>query len=115
MKYIQTIENMYNKALEKGEATLNGRMKEFNYGHTYVGDLEEKYYIQVTENEVILRHWGTETLRVNRHSKEIVNWYGVGRSDADSMNTLLDLIGNKETYFRYGPVKGFVADKMDFA
>lgn len=115
MKYIQTIENLYNKAQENGEAILNGRMRDFDFGQTYVGDLEEKYYIGITENEVILRHWGTETLRINKHTKEVISWYGESRSDADSMNTLLDIVENKTTYFRCGSKMGFIAQERDFA
>lgn len=109
MKYIQTIENLYKKALKKGSATLNGRYRDYSY----IGELEEKYYIEVTETEIFMRHWGTETLRINRADNSVVSYYGESNSDRDSMNTLLYLVGNQSDNFRYGSVMGFVHESKN--
>lgn len=84
------LENLLEKAQVNGEAIKNGR-KTYWYGDK--GDLEEKYAIVVDENIVRLRHWGTETLVIDTEKKEVLEWYGEGVSDRDSMNFMLSRLG----------------------
>jgi len=101
MKKIKLIEDLYNKALIKGEAVVNGRYFE---GGVY-GELEPKYEIYIDENHVILYHWGTMTLNYSKAQNMILQYYGQSNSDRDSINTLLDLLGSDER-MRYFPSTG---------
>ena len=101
MKYIKTIEGLLNKAEQKGQAKINGRM---NMGWGMIGDLEEKYAIEIDGNKLIMRHWGTQTIEIDLSVNEIVSYYGESNSDRDSLNTLVDCLGIKPN-FRYLPSK----------
>lgn len=80
------LENLIHKAEEKGSARVNGRMG----GYGYVGDLEEKYAVEIENAIVRLRHWGTKTLEIDTVNKKILQVYGVGMSDRDSINFILN-------------------------
>lgn len=84
------LENLIQKAQETGFARINGRQREYSFGHVYVGDLEEKYAIEIDDGIVRLRHWGTQTLEMNTVTKKITDIYGISNSDRDSVNYLLD-------------------------
>ena len=101
MKYIKTIENLLEKADNKGHAILNGRM---SLGWGMIGELEEKYAIEIDGNKLIMRHWGTQTIEIDLIRKEIVSYYGESNSDRDSLNTLVDCLGIAPN-FRYLPSK----------
>ncbi|VEV89147.1 TreP [Staphylococcus phage Stab22] len=101
MKFIKTIENLLEKAENKGEAILNGRM---NMGWGMVGALEEKYAIEILGNKLVMRHWGTQTIEIDLSMKEIVSYYGESNSDRDSLNTLVYCLGIAPN-FRYLPSK----------
>ena len=79
------LENLLEKAQEKGFARINGRQRDYGY----VGKLEEKYAIEVENNIVKLRHWGTQTLEIDIVNKKVLNAYGVSNSDRDSVNFIL--------------------------
>ena len=80
------LENLVIKAQEKGFARVNGR--KFEYG--YIGRLEEKYSIEIKNNIVRLKHWGTETLEIDTVNKKVINVYGISNSDRDSINFILN-------------------------
>lgn len=101
MKFIKTIENLLNKAESKGEAILNGRM---SLGWGMIGDLEEKYAIEINGNKLVMRHWGTQTIEIDLSVNEIVSYYGESNSDRDSLNTLVYCLGIAPN-FRYLPSK----------
>lgn len=101
MKFIKTIENLLEKAENKGEAILNGRM---SLGWGMSGGLEEKYAIEIDGNKLVMRHWGTQTIEINLSTKEIVSYYGESNSDRDSLNTLVYCLGIAPN-FRYLPSK----------
>ena len=101
MKFIKTIENLLNKAEQKGEAILNGRM---NQGWGMFGELEEKYAIEIEDNKLIMRHWGTQTVEIDLSRNKIISYYGESVSDRDSLNTLVYCLG-MEPNFRYLPSK----------
>lgn len=101
MKFIKTIETLLNKAENKGQAILNGRYRDWN---GYVGEIEEKYAIEIDGNKLIMRHWGTQTIEINLRTKEIVSYYGESNSDRDSLNTLVYCLGIAPN-FRYLPSK----------
>ena len=90
-KYIKTIETLYNKAQEKGEAILNGRIWDTDY--QALGELQEKYKITINKNTVCLYHWGTKTVQFDTKTNEVTYFYGESRSDCDSMGTLFELLG----------------------
>lgn len=79
------LENLLGKAQEKGFARINGRQRDYGY----VGKIEEKYAIEVENNIVKLRHWGTQTLEIDTVNKKVLNVYGVSNSDRDSVNFIL--------------------------
>lgn len=101
MKFIKTIEGLLNKAQDKGEAILNGRM---SLGWGMIGDLEEKYAIEIDGNKLVMRHWGTQTIEIDLGVNEIVSYYGESNSDRDSLNTLVYCLGIAPN-FRYLPSK----------
>lgn len=100
MKFIKTIENLLEKAENKGEAKINGRYND-GYG---LGELEEKYAIEIDGNKLVMRHWGTETIEIDLTRSEIVSYYGESNSDRDSLNTLVYCLGIAPN-FRYFPSK----------
>ena len=84
-KMSKQLENLLAKAEVKGSARINGRQREYGY----IGKLEEKYAIEV-ENEIVrLRHWGTTTLVVDTVNKKVLDVYGISNSDRDSVNFIL--------------------------
>jgi len=101
MKFIKTIETLYERATRKGQATLNGRM---NY-YGYVSELQEKYAIEIEDGVLRMRHWGTETIKIDLKTKKIIEYYGESVSDRDSLNTILELTGI-DGHFKYFPSKG---------
>ena len=95
----KTLEKLLERAQLKGEAILNGRMSYWGGGK---GELEEKYAISIENDILELRHWGTTTLIIDMHGQSILEWYGEGNSDRDSMNFILskfDIDGR----FKYRP------------
>ena len=100
MKFIKTIEGLLNKAEQKGEAKINGRYND-GYG---LGELEEKYAIEIEGNKLVMRHWGTQTIEIDLSVNEIVSYYGESNSDRDSLNTLVYCLGIAPN-FRYLPSK----------
>ena len=100
MKFIKTIENLLEKAENKGQAILNGRYFD---GYSK-GELEEKYAIEIDGNKLVMRHWGTQTIEIDLSVNEIVSYYGESNSDRDSLNTLVYCLG-MEPNFRYLPSK----------
>lgn len=101
MKRIKLIEQLYTKAKENGHAKINGRMRGY-WGE--VGELQEKYAIEIYNNILIMRHWGTQTIKLDLVKNEILEYYGESNSDRDSLNTLVDILGI-EPNFRYFPSK----------
>ena len=96
---MKTLERLIERAERKGEATLNGRMS-YDYGRA--GNLREKYAVTIDGNIVKLRHWGTETLVIDTLEKKVIEFYGEGVSDRDSMNFMLSEF-NIDGRFRYRP------------
>lgn len=101
MKRIKLIEQLYSKAKEQGHAKVNGRMRGM-WGQ--VGELQEKYAIEIYNNILTMRHWGTQTIKIDLVKNEILEYYGESNSDRDSLNTLVDILGIKPN-FRHFPSK----------
>ena len=101
MKRIKLIEQLYSKAKEQGHAKVNGRMRYYG-GH--VGELEEKYAIEIDNNILTMRHWGTQTIEIDLVNNDIIGYYGESNSDRDSLNTLVNCLGIAPN-FRYLPSK----------
>ena len=101
MKRIKLIEQLYSKAQEQGHAKVNGRMRGM-WGQ--VGELQEKYSITINNNILTMRHWGTQTIKIDLVKNEILEYYGESNSDRDSLNTLVDILGIAPN-FRHLPSK----------
>ena len=80
------LQNLVEKAQEKGFARVNGRQREYGY----IGKLEEKYAVEIKNNIVKLRHWGTQTLEIDTVNKKVLDVYGISNSDRDSVNFILN-------------------------
>lgn len=82
------LEKLVQKADIKGLARINGRQRDYGY----VGELEEKYAVTIDKekNTVSLRHWGTQTLELDYKNDKIIDIYGQGNSDRDSVNYILN-------------------------
>ena len=98
---MKTLEKLFIKAEKSGHANLNGRIIDRDFGYVYKGDIESKYRVTLIDNVLTLEHWGTETLKINILTKEIIDFYGQGVSDKDSMNYTLSYFGlnGKVRYF----------------
>lgn len=84
------LQNLVEKAQEKGFAKVNGRQREYyGFGSHWESEIMEKYAVEIKDNIVTLRHWGTQTLRINTKNKEIIEVYGESSSDRDSVNYVL--------------------------
>lgn len=76
-----------------GKAILNGRIKEYDFGHTYISDLQEKYAIETLPNGFTeLRHWGTTLIQIHKESNSFnpLSLYGESNSDRDAINYFLN-------------------------
>lgn len=103
MKRIKLIEQLYSKAKEQGHAKINGRMRGMGmYGQ--VGELREKYAITINNNILTMKHWETQTIKIDLVKNEILEYYGESNSDRDSLNTLVNMLGIAPN-FRYLPSK----------
>ena len=101
---MKTLEKLFIKAQKTGRANLNGRIIDRDFGYIYKGDIESKYLVTLSNNILTLEHWGTETLKINILTKEIIEYYGESVSDRDSMNYTLAYFGINGK-FRYFPSK----------
>ena len=101
---MKTLEKLFAKAQKTGYANINSRVIEHGFGVIYKGDIESKYRVKMDNNVLTLEHWGTETLKLNIETKEIIEYYGESVSDRDSMNYTLSYFDIKGK-FRYFPSK----------
>lgn len=96
--------NLLEKACKNEKASVNGRIIEHDFGYTFVGDLQEKWYMEFFNNDdddlsFTLRHWGTEILRLQFEPKfdawYIVkdNLYAQSKTDVYAINFILDKFG----------------------
>jgi hypothetical protein len=107
MKSIKAIEDLYRKAVERAA------YEETAIGHTTLrrnGIVVYQVFINWDRNEAVLSHYGTTTIRYNMLTRELVEWYGEGVSDRDSMNTFMACLNEDRYYFRYGSRMGFVME-----
>ena len=96
----KTIAKLIERAERTGSANLNGR----KYDYHYIGPIEEKYHIEIDNNILEFRHWGTITLVVNLETKEVIQFYGIGVTDRVSLNFIANHF-KLPYYFRYLPSK----------
>ena len=87
MRKIKTVTNLIKKAEEKGFARINGKY--------YDGQKMEKYAVTIENGILQLRHWETVTLELDIYENRINYYYGESKSDADSINTVLDYFNIK--------------------
>ena len=114
MKYLKTIENLFEKARNNndGVANINGRPS-YYFGEK--GELQSKYRITFTANNIFMEHWGTEIIDINTAEKQVVAWYGESNSDRDAINMLLYLLSMDHKYLAiYRPSNvGFKVVKVE--
>ena len=87
MRKIKTVTNLIEKAENKGFAKINGKY--------YGGQKMEKYAVTIKDGKLELRHWETTTLELDLVNNKITSYYGESKSDADSINTVLDYFNIK--------------------
>lgn len=88
MRKIKTVANLIEKAKNKGFARINGKYYDG-------GQKMEKYAVTIENGILELRHWGTTTLELDIYENRINYYYGESKSDADSINTVLDYFSIK--------------------
>lgn len=100
----KTLENLINKAVEKGFANKNGRMF---FGQGYYGDLESQWQARYNkENDVFeLDHWGTNIVILEQFSTFplIAHVYGQSKSDRDALAQLFNYCGRDDFSVSYRP------------
>lgn len=82
----RTLETLLEKALKKGYANKNGRIRD-RWG---IGELESQYTIEYNEetDTLSLDHWGTNILILDGFKSEnpkIEHVYGISKSDRDAL------------------------------
>ena len=100
----KTLSKLIERAERTGSANLNGRMVYYDYGSYYKDDLREKYHIEIDNNILEFRHWGTTTLVADLSTKEVSQFYGESVTDRQSLNFIASHF-NLPYYFRYLPSK----------
>lgn len=100
---IKIVEKVLDKVMHEGkrEYHVNGRM----HNYPNVGELEERYGAYIKNNVLTFRHWGTDTIIINLDNNDIIDYYGEGVSDRDSLNSVLDYLNIKGKKFHYYPSK----------
>lgn len=108
------LEKLYYKALDKGYANKNGRIKYYGY----MGPLESQWEIiyKKETQELFLSHWGTLILHLglDLNKKLIVkDFYGQSKSDRDGICKIFELMG-LPYYARFFPSTGNFELTADF-
>lgn len=99
MKHIKTIQTL----VRRSRRSPRKYAACYRFGHPV-------YEVSWDEDICTLKHYGTVTVRYNTANSQLLEWYGEGVSDRDSMNTFLHWMGDTEYKFRYGPRMGFVLE-----
>lgn len=98
-KQLQTI---IEKALAKGLANKNGRMK---YG--YISTLESQWQARYNKDTDVfeLDHWGTNIVIIEQFSTFplVAHIYGQSKSDRDALVQLFSYCGRNDFYVSYKP------------
>lgn len=85
------LQNLVEKAQEKGFAKVNGRQREYyGFGSSWESEIMEKYSVEIKNNIVKLKHWETKTLEIDIKNKKVLDVYGISNSDRDSVNFILN-------------------------
>jgi hypothetical protein len=108
MKHIKTIEVLFNTAIRRASYV------EGSIGHASINRFGNPVYeviINRRTDEAVLKHYGTVTIRYKLREGELLEWYGEGVSDRDSMNTFMACLNEDRYYFRYGTRMGFVMEE----
>jgi hypothetical protein len=108
VKRIITIETLFERAMRQAQS------KQDRMGYAAVkrrGHPVYEVFIYLNRSHAILKHYGTITVHYDMSNAELIQWYGEGVSDRDSMNTFLSCLRDEEHYFRYGPRMGFIMER----
>lgn len=109
----KTLENIINKAVEKGYANKNGRM---SYG--YISTLESQWQARYDKETDIfeLDHWGTNIVTLEQFSTKplVSHIYGQSKSDRDALVKLFNYCGRNDFYVSYRPSTGQFLAQVQF-
>lgn len=111
----KTLENLINKAVEKGFSNKNGRVF---YGQGYYGELESKWQARYNKEKDIfeLDHWGTNLVIIEQFSTFplIAHVYGQSKSDRDALTQLFYYCGRNDFHVSYKPSRDEFHVKAQF-
>ena len=109
----KTLENIINKAVEKGYANKNGRM---SYG--YISTLESQWQARYDKETDIfeLDHWGTNIVTLEQFSTFplVSHIYGQSKSDRDALVQLFMYCGRNDFRVSYRPSRDEFYTKVQF-
>ena len=109
----KTLENIINKAVEKGYANKNGRMS-----YEYISTLESQWQARYDRDKDIfeLDHWGTNIVTLEQFSTKplVSHIYGQSKSDRDALVQLFNYCGRNDFYISYRPSTGEFITKVQF-
>lgn len=97
MKHIKIIQDL----VERSRRNNSRYAAHYRFG-------DPVYEVRWEEDICTLKHHGTVTVKYDVANQELLEWYGEGVSDRDSMNTFLYHMGDTEFLFRYGRRMGFI-------
>ena len=107
------LEKIIEKALAKGFANKNGRMK---YG--YISTLESQWQARYSKetDTFELDHWGTNIVTLEQFSTKplVSHIYGQSKSDRDALVQLFSYCGRNDFYVSYRPSTGEFITKVQF-
>lgn len=108
------LEQIIEKALEKGYANVNGRVKWYGY----TGPLESKWqaYYNKDIDTFCLYHWGTCIVSLTNFSTKalVSHIYGQSKSDRDALVKLFNYYGRNDFYVSYRPSTGQFLAQVQF-
>lgn len=108
------LEKIIEKALEKGYANVNGRVKWYGY----TGPLESKWQARYNKETDIfeLDHWGTNIVTLEQFSTFplVSHIYGQSKSDRDALIQLFTYCGRNDFSVSYRPSRDEFFTKVQF-
>ena len=109
----KTLQNIIEKAVSKGFANKNGRMK---YG--YISTLESQWQARYNKDTDVfeLDHWGTNIVTLEQFSTFplVAHIYGQSKSDRDALVQLFNYCGRNDFYVSYKPSTDQFVTKVQF-
>lgn len=108
------LEQIIEKALEKGYANVNGRVKWYGY----TGPLESKWQAHYNKDidTFCLYHWGTCIVSLTNFSTKalVSHIYGQSKSDRDALLQIFSYCGRNDFKVSYHPSRDEFYTKVQF-